>query len=475
MKRSLRNNNEDWLLGSGLERSLEHGSKLPMKRVVMKRFFYLRQKDKNKPTRDVCKKILEELNVIWGKAYLPMLPEKKCFDLLVTLHDQWIDLKKIKVKSRDSIFSKEKVSAFQSSLDQLCDFSPPDTLEQLKATRLQTWTEDYEFLRCQRMFPQIGCINGLDRSLVKRNKTIALRSEGNQSTDSRTRLSRLTTSNSNNIDVAEISTDEELPVHGENERGEDKDFRPTSRCSRPNSAMLEVPTKNLTAITGAVALSRGLSVRDHTAIQASFITGANGDVNDFSLSVSTTWRHNRVLRKETAEQILKSWNKPPFCIVHYDSKLIKYISGLTDDRITVLISGHPQKTPKLLGIPNIPDSTGDSQHKAVFKLLEEWKTIDNIVGAVFDTTSSNSGRWKGSGTLIERRLNHPILWLACRHHVYQLHIKHVAEVVMGKRNSPSEGVFRRFKKEWNDLDRDVNDLCLFDFSEVFHFHLHEFF
>lgn len=325
------------------------------------------------------------------------------------------------------------------------------------------------------MFPQIGCINGLDRSLVKRNKRIALRSEGNQSTDSRTRLSRLTTSNSNNIDVAEISTDEELPVRGENERREDQDFRPTSRCSRPNSAMLEVPTKNLTAITGAVALSRGLSVRDHTAIQASFITGANGDVNDFSLSVSTTWRHNRVLRKETAEQILKSWNKPPFCIVHYDSKLIKYISGLTDDRITVLISGHPQKTPKLLGIPNIPDSTGDSQHKAVFKLLEEWKTIDNIVGAVFDTTSSNSSRWKGSVTLIERRLNHPILWLACRHHVYELHIKHFPEVVMGKRNSPSEGLFRRFKKEWNDLDRDVNDLCLFDFSEVFHFHLHEFF
>ena len=116
---------------------------------------------------------------------------------------------------------------------------------------------------------------------------------------------------------------------------------------------------------------------------------------------------------------------------------------------------------------NIPDSNGDSQHKEVFKLLEEWNIVENIVGAVFDTTSSNSGRWKGSVTLIERRLNHHIFWLACRHHVYELHIKHVAEVVMGKRNSPSEGLFLRFQKEWDDFEKDKNDLCLFNNSEVF--------
>ncbi len=137
------------------------------------------------------------------------------------------------------------------------------------------------------------------------------------------------------MDTSDVTTDDELPV-SENECDQDQDFRPTFRCSSPTSALLEVPTKTLTAITGAVALSRGLSVRDHTAIQASLITGANGDVNDFLLSVTTTWRHNRVFQKEVAEQIINSWTKPTFCIVHYDSKLIKYISGLTDDRIAVL-------------------------------------------------------------------------------------------------------------------------------------------
>lgn len=89
---------------------------------------------------------------------------------------------------------------------------------------------------------------------------------------------------------------------------------------------------------------------------------------------------------------MDSLNKPPFCIEHYDSKLKKYISGLIDNGIAVLISGHPQKTPKLLNISNIPGSTGDSQHKAVFKLLEEWNIAENVVGAVFDTISSKSGR-----------------------------------------------------------------------------------
>lgn len=78
--------------------------------------------------------------------------------------------------------------------------------------------------------------------------------------------------------------DDELPV-SENECDQDQDFRRTSKCSRPTSALLEVPIKNLAAVTGAVALSRGLSVRNHTAIQASIITGANGDDNDYSLSL----------------------------------------------------------------------------------------------------------------------------------------------------------------------------------------------
>ena len=131
----------------------------------------------------------------------------------------------------------------------------------------------------------------------------------------------------------------------------------------------------------------------------------------------------------------------------------------------MLVSGFPTlSAPKLLGIPVIQDSTGSSQHNAVVQLLGEWDILDKVIGLVFDTTSSNTGRFKGSATAIETTLKKAVMWLACRHHVYEIHVKHVSDHFMGKRNSPSESLFVRFQKEWAELDLDTSTLILFDFD-----------
>lgn len=123
--------------------------------------------------------------------------------------------------------------------------------------------------------------------------------------------------------------------------------------------------------------------------------------------------------------------------------------------MAVLISGKPQiESPKLLGIPVIPDSTGVAQHLAVVDLLEDWGILKNVIGLCFDTTASNTGRLKGSATLIESTVGHSVLWLACRHHVYEVHVKHVSDSIIGKGNSPSEALFIRFQKEWPNIDQD---------------------
>ena len=41
---------------------------------------------------------------------------------------------------------------------------------------------------------------------------------------------------------------------------------------------------------------------------------------------------------------------------------------------------------------------------------------------VFDTTASNSGSIKGAAKLIEDDLGRKLLWLACRHHTFELMI-----------------------------------------------------
>ena len=121
----------------------------------------------------------------------------------------------------------------------------------------------------------------------------------------------------------------------------------------------------------------------------------------------------------------------------------------------MLVIGKPQiEFPKLLGIPTIEDSTGASQHRAVVHLLNNWGILKNVIGLCFDTTASNTGRFKGSATTIESTIGKSVLWLACRHHVYELHVKHVSDSIIGKRNTPSEALFVRFQKEWPNIDQD---------------------
>ena len=118
---------------------------------------------------------------------------------------------------------------------------------------------------------------------------------------------------------------------------------------------------------------------------------------------------------------------------------MKSFTGRGEERLAVLVSGGSfLPTPKLLGIPAMNGSTGLSQHNAVMNLLQEWKITDDVIALVFDTMASNTGRVHGCSALFEESLQRSILWLACRHHIYELHIKHVTDVIIGKTTGPTE-------------------------------------
>ena len=59
-----------------------------------------------------------------------------------------------------------------------------------------------------------------------------------------------------------------------------------------------------------------------------------------------------------------------------------------------------------------------------------------IIALVFDTTSSNSGVHEGAAKWLEEILG-PVLYNACQHHMYELHLKHPYQAVMGGTNSKS--------------------------------------
>ncbi|KZR97240.1 Uncharacterized protein APZ42_007999, partial [Daphnia magna] len=102
----------------------------------------------------------------------------------------------------------------------------------------------------------------------------------------------------------------------------------------------------------------------------------------FDISPSDVENRLRATRKRhwKEEEIREKWNPPPNLLIHWDSKLIKYLTGKVDDRVAILVSGKPElENPNLLGIPVIASSTGTAQHDAVMSLLADWEVIEKIV------------------------------------------------------------------------------------------------
>ena len=69
---------------------------------------------------------------------------------------------------------------------------------------------------------------------------------------------------------------------------------------------------------------------------------------------------------------------------------------------------------------------------ALLETIESWQiSRSRIIAMCWDTTTSNTGVHKGSATLFEEQMMRAILWLACRHHIGELHIKHASIAVRG--------------------------------------------
>ena len=92
-------------------------------------------------------------------------------------------------------------------------------------------------------------------------------------------------------------------------------------------------------------------------------------------------------------------------------------------------SDHPDQ---FFAAPRIEAGTGSAMVDALLETIQSWHiSRSHIVAMSWDTTSSNTGIRKGSATLFEEEMKRAILWLGCRHHIGELHIKHASIAVRG--------------------------------------------
>jgi hypothetical protein len=82
----------------------------------------------------------------------------------------------------------------------------------------------------------------------------------------------------------------------------------------------------------------------------------------------------------------------------------------------------------LLGVAQAESSKGSDQEYAILNLLDYFEVAVQIFAICCDTTSSNTR----AISVLTKALTICILWILCRHHIYEVHISHFMEGLAGE-------------------------------------------
>lgn len=226
----------------------------------------------------------------------------------------------------------------------------------------------------------------------------------------------------------------------ERQRLSDPDAQlPSSSRSKehPTHILLKLPTRSLSQYLASLTVGTRTSLRTELKTVAAMCKIGGADFGETKMSLSTVHRQ-RTLAVKTEAKLEKekflSVILPTilWAVAHWDGKVLQDISGLTEDRCAIGISAPGVLSWKFLGSPVVGASTGQEQADTVHQVLIDWRLVQKIIGACFDTTASNSGAHNGAAKILEELLNRALLWLACRHHIGELHIRHANNAIRGK-------------------------------------------
>ena len=206
----------------------------------------------------------------------------------------------------------------------------------------------------------------------------------------------------------------------------------------------------------SVAIRNKMNPTSLSNIMTALIQSCNGDTSAVNLSYSQTEKYMKKSSANICTTIQKSWVKPSQAFLHWDGKTMDALDKMgKEERLPVLVSGIGGV--KLLGVPILKKlkeklKKGTQIAEASVDLLNQWECKDNIVGLVFDTTASNTGQLSAACVSLQKLLEKPMLWCACRHHVGEVVINSVwQELDIEKSSGKKPIMFGKFKEMWNDI------------------------
>ncbi|ESN93949.1 hypothetical protein HELRODRAFT_180358 [Helobdella robusta] len=72
--------------------------------------------------------------------------------------------------------------------------------------------------------------------------------------------------------------------------------------------------------------------------------------------------------------------------------------------------------------------------------------------SLLKVTASNTGKLKGVCTLLEKAMGRNLLWMACRHHMFEVLLADVFNVCLGPFTGPEILFFKRFREKWTEMN-----------------------
>lgn len=84
-------------------------------------------------------------------------------------------------------------------------------------------------------------------------------------------------------------------------------------------------------------------------------------------------------------------------------------------------------------------------------MLTDWGLLDNVKAICCDTTPSNLGHLQGAATLVEQMLQKNLLYLPCRHYIYELVLRSVFDKKMQQCSGPNVPIYTRFKNSLKNM------------------------
>ena len=147
----------DKVIGPGLDALPPKN--LPIKRVILARFWFFRSIDPRKKLEDICVQIAKEVRAIWLSAAIPVKAKSSVYRIVTQVVNEYLNLRR-RTGAPGRNRSDQK---YQQSLEKLVDLRPQDCLKLLDLKKYlqknngENWMDDYDFFKGQLMVNTTKC------------------------------------------------------------------------------------------------------------------------------------------------------------------------------------------------------------------------------------------------------------------------------------------------------------------------------